>query len=111
MSRPFTPPLNQPIPLQLYYSEPGGTEKALEPAGVNGRPGTMSLQQGAEALRARRISFFTPDGHTLKIGPINFYPTTGKITSDTPPRKCPEQGLSALLHLLKAKGLYKGEPK
>jgi hypothetical protein len=108
MSRPSTPLLNQPIPLQLYYSESGGTEEAPEPAGVNGRPGTMSLEQGAEALRARRISFYAPDGHTLKIGFINYYPTTGKITLDTEPRKYPEHGFDALLRLLKAKGLYKG---
>jgi hypothetical protein len=36
---------------------------------------------------------------TLKIGAINFYPTTGKITRDTAPRKYPERGLPALLHL------------
>jgi hypothetical protein len=71
----------------------------------------MSLQQGAKALRARRISFNAPDGYTLKIGPINFYPTTGKITLDTAPRKYPERGLPALLHLLQARGLYRGEPK
>jgi hypothetical protein len=49
--------------------------------------------------RARRISFYTPDGYTIKIGAINFHPTTGKITLDTAPRKYPERGLSALLHL------------
>ena len=107
MSRLSTQPLNQPI-LELYHSESGGTEKALEPAGVYRRPGTMSFKQGAEALRARRISFYAPDGHTLKIGFINYYPTTGKITLDTEPRKYPHTGFDALLHLIKAKGLYKG---
>ena len=58
------------------------------------------LQQGAEALRARGIPFWTLDGYTIKIGAINFYPTTGKITSiprhgNTPSEASPPSFISS----------------
>ena len=90
MSHPSTPYLNQPIHLYLNSLEPESSE-ALEPAGIKGRPGTMSLQQGAEALRAPG-DFILHAGRThTQNRPHQFHPTTGKITLDTAPREYPER--------------------
>lgn len=42
-----------------------------------------------------------PSPYQLKIGGINFWPNTGKITID-PDRKYPERGLPAVLELIRA---------
>ena len=50
----------------------------------------QSKMEFAEAfLRARNVLFTKPDASHLKIGPLNFYPTTGTIFVDQEPRNRP----------------------
>ena len=53
----------------------------------------------------RNIPFVKPDARQLKIGPINFYPTSDGIFVDQEPRKRKETGIEALEVVLREKGL------
>jgi hypothetical protein len=60
----------------------------------------------AEAwLRARNVPFARVQPFQLKIGRVNFYPTTGVVVLDGEPRKRQQTGFTALEVALRETGL------
>ena len=51
------------------------------------------------ALQKRGYKVTRPSPHQIKVGPINYYPSTGTITSD-PCRRHTEKGFDGLLEVL-----------
>lgn len=58
-----------------------------------------SIETAKEWLDARNVPYQQKTQYHLKIGIVNFYPTTGKITIDGEPPFGPK-GLDALLDIL-----------
>ena len=59
-----------------------------------------SLIQAAEWLDAKGVYYRHLPPSQLKIGPINYWPSTGTITVDNEPGKRPDRGLQGLEHVL-----------
>jgi hypothetical protein len=57
------------------------------------------LREQIEELERLAYSVQRCTRHHVKIGPVNFYPSRGKITID-PDSRHPEKGFEALLRLL-----------
>ncbi|MBL8577693.1 MAG: hypothetical protein JNK47_10735 [Mesorhizobium sp.] len=72
------------------------------------KPKGLSLQNGADtadmvsaikALQQRGVAVWRPSIYQLKVGDLNYWPDTGRITRDAAP-KIARQGLDALLKML-----------
>ena len=59
-----------------------------------------SLIQATEWLDAKGVYYRHLPPSQLKIGPINYWPSTGTITVDNEPGKRPDRGLQGLEHVL-----------
>jgi len=59
-----------------------------------------SMIQATEWLDAKGVYYRHLSPSQLKIGPINYWPSTGTITVDNEPGKRPDRGLQGLEHVL-----------
>ncbi|MEQ1941477.1 hypothetical protein ABMA32_03545 [Mesorhizobium sp. VNQ89] len=60
---------------------------------------TADMASAIKALQQRGVAVWRPSIYQLKIGDLNFWPATGRITRDAAP-KITRQGLDALLKML-----------
>lgn len=74
---------------------------ARKPKGLPLQSGndTPDMVSAIKALQKRGVSVWRPSAHQLKVGNLNYWPGTGRITRDAFP-KITDQGLDALLEML-----------
>jgi hypothetical protein len=63
---------------------------------ANDRP---TLRREIRELTKRGYKVARPSPHHVKIGPVNYFPSTGTITSD-PCYRHPEKGFDSLVRIL-----------
>jgi hypothetical protein len=66
-----------------------------------------AMAEAKARLERRGVPYKCPSSHQIKIGDVNFYPSTGTIFIDGERAKRRETGLSALERLLKKRALIR----
>lgn len=71
---------------------------------------TKAMAEALAALSRAGVKFEKKTAFHIKVGPLNFWPSSGKIFRDGDLKKHQELGLPAFLRQLRKEGLAKNQP-